>query len=124
MLRAAVVAFFDGYHCFSPVAALLALPFSAAVLASQAMAPSSPALRGVSSRLREMFHAAGFPPSTFFALLNGKLSQTVFTFVATLPFALTFLLLAKACVAAMLLDRDDDGRRQQRQRALQHGKNI
>ncbi|CAM0949391.1 unnamed protein product [Alopecurus aequalis] len=102
VLRAAVVAFFDGYHCFSPVAAILALPFSAAVLASQAMAPSSPALRGVSSRLREMFHAAGFPPSSFFALLNGKLSQTVFTFAATLPFALTFLLLAKACVAGVL----------------------
>ncbi|KAM0862320.1 hypothetical protein ACQ4PT_045325 [Festuca glaucescens] len=102
VLRAAVVAFFDGYHCFSPVAAILALPFSAAVLASQAMAPSSPALRGASSRLREMFHAAGFPPSSFFALLNGKLSQTLFTFAATLPFALTFLLLAKACVAAVL----------------------
>lgn len=114
MLRAAVVAFFDGYHCFSPVAALLALPFSAAVLASQAMAPSSPALRGASSRLREMFHAAGFPPSSFFALLNGKLSQTVFTFAATLPFALTFLLLAKACVAAVLAAPAPDAPRRRR----------
>jgi hypothetical protein len=111
VLRAAVVAFFNGYNCFSPVAALLALPFSAAVLASQAMAPSSPALRGVSSRLREMFHAAGFPPSSFFALLNGKLSQTVFTFAATLPFALTFLLLAKACVAGVLAPSPDPRRR-------------
>lgn len=114
VLRAAVVAFFDGYHCFSPVAALLALPFSAAVLASQAMAPSSPALRGASSRLREMFHAAGFPPSSFFALLNGKLSQTVFTFAATLPFALTFLLLAKACVAAVLAAPAPDAPRRRR----------
>ncbi|XP_051184981.1 uncharacterized protein [Lolium perenne] len=114
VLRAAVVAFFDGYHCFSPVAALLALPFSAAVLASQAMAPSSSTLRGASSRLREMFHAAGFPPSSFFSLLNGKLSQTVFTFAATLPFALTFLLLAKACVAAVLAAPAPDAPRRRR----------
>uniref|UniRef100_A0ACD5Y717 Uncharacterized protein n=1 Tax=Avena sativa TaxID=4498 RepID=A0ACD5Y717_AVESA len=111
VLRAAVAAFFNGYHCFSPVAAILALPFSAAVLASQAMAPSSSTLRGVSSRLREMFHAAGFPPSSFFALLNGKLSQTVFTFAATLPFALTFLLVAKACVAGVLAPAPDPRRR-------------
>lgn len=107
VMRAAVAAFFNGYHCFSPVAAMLALPFSAAVLASQAVASSSSSssgvlLRGVSSRLRGMFHAAGFPPSPFFALLNGKLSQTVFTYAATLPLALTFLLLAKACVAGVL----------------------
>ncbi|OEL28423.1 hypothetical protein BAE44_0010557 [Dichanthelium oligosanthes] len=107
VMRAAVSAFFGGYHCFTSVAALLALPFSAAVLASEAMAPSSALLRAAASRLRAVFAAAGFPPSPFFALLEAKLSQTVFTFAATLPFSLTFLLLAKACVAAML--RDDDG---------------
>ncbi|KAL5223540.1 hypothetical protein ABZP36_010179 [Zizania latifolia] len=108
VLRAAVAAFFNGYHCYTSVAALLVFPFSAAVLASGATS-SSGMLRGVSARLRSMFHAAGFPPSPFFALLNAKLSQTVFTFAATLPFTVTFLLLAKACVAAML--RDDGGRR-------------
>jgi hypothetical protein len=108
VMRAAVSAFFAGYHRFTSVAALLALPFSAAVLASEAMAPSSGALRAVAARLRSVFAAAGFPPSPFFALLEAKLSQTVFTFAATLPFALTFLLLAKACVAAMLRLRDDD----------------
>ncbi|KAE8776636.1 hypothetical protein D1007_50752 [Hordeum vulgare] len=121
VMRAAVAAFFNGYHCFSPVAAMLALPFSAAVLASQAVAtsPSSPSgavLRGVSSRLRGMFHAAGFPPSSFFALLNGKLSQTVFTYAATLPAALTFLLLAKACVAGVLRADDPAAREQRRRR--------
>lgn len=120
VMRAAVAAFFNGYHCFSPVAAMLALPFSAAVLASQAVAGSSSSssgvvLRGVSSRLRGMFHAAGFPPSSFFALLNGKLSQTVFTYAATLPVALTFLLLAKACVAGVL--RADPHERRGRARA-------
>ncbi|XP_066356578.1 uncharacterized protein [Miscanthus floridulus] len=108
VMRAAVSTFFAGYHCFTSVAALLALPFSAAVLASEAMmVPSSGILRAVAARLRAVFAAAGFPPSPFFALLEAKLSQTVFTFAATLPFALTFLLLAKACVAAML--RDDGG---------------
>ncbi|CAD6267319.1 unnamed protein product [Miscanthus lutarioriparius] len=115
VMRAAVSAFFAGYHCFTSVAALLALPFSAAVLASEAMmAPSSGTLRAVAARLRAVFAAAGLPPSPFFALLEAKLSQTVFTFAATLPFALTFLLLAKACVAAMLRDDDDGGRRRHR----------
>ncbi|EAY83630.1 hypothetical protein OsI_38858 [Oryza sativa Indica Group] len=109
VMRAAVAAFFHGYHCYTSVAGLLVLPFSAAVLASGAMAsPSSGALAAVSARIRRMFDAAGFPPSSFFALLNAKLSQTVFTFAAALPFTLTFLLLAKACVAAMLRP-DDDG---------------
>jgi hypothetical protein len=102
VMRSAVSAFFDGYHCFTSVAALLALPFSAAVLACEAMAPSSELLHGTASRLRSVFAAAGFPPSAFFALLEAKLSQTIVTFAAALPFALTFLLLAKACVAAML----------------------
>ncbi|KAL5205250.1 hypothetical protein ABZP36_033459 [Zizania latifolia] len=115
VLRAAVAAFFHGYHCYTSVAALLVFPFSAAVLASGgAMATSSGVLRGMSARLRSMFHAAGFPPSAFFALLNAKLSQTVFTFAATLPFTLTFLLLAKACVAAMLRDHRDDAQERPR----------
>ncbi|PUZ67587.1 hypothetical protein GQ55_3G447800 [Panicum hallii var. hallii] len=116
VMRAAVSAFFGGYHCFTSVAALLALPFSAAVLASEAVAPSSGMLRGAAARLRSVFAAAGFPPSPFFALLEAKLAQTVFTFAATLPFALTFLLLAKACVAAML--RDDGAPPPRRQRRL------
>uniref|UniRef100_A0A0E0FDF8 Uncharacterized protein n=1 Tax=Oryza meridionalis TaxID=40149 RepID=A0A0E0FDF8_9ORYZ len=113
VMRAAVAAFFHGYHCYTSVAGLLVLPFSAAVLASGAMASASPpasaTLAAVSARIRRMFGAAGFPPSSFFALLNAKLSQTVFTFAAALPFTLTFLLLAKACVAAMLRPDDDDG---------------
>ncbi|TVU03104.1 hypothetical protein EJB05_51374, partial [Eragrostis curvula] len=110
VMRASVSAFFDGYHRFSSVAAMLALPFSAAVLASEAAAPSSSALRAVAARLRAVFAAAGFPPSAFFALLEAKLAQTetVVTFAFALPSALTFLLLAKATVAAMLRDDDDD----------------
>ncbi|CAL4891462.1 unnamed protein product [Urochloa decumbens] len=120
VMRASVSSFFGGYHCFTTVAALLALPFSASVLASSAAAPSSPSLRAVASRLRSVFAAAGFPPSPFFSLLEAKLSQTVFTFVATLPFSLTFFLLAKASVAAMLRDASSAGAppRRQHQRRL------
>ncbi|XP_066355130.1 uncharacterized protein [Miscanthus floridulus] len=108
VMWATVSTFFAGYHCFTSVAALLALQFSVVVLASEAMmAPSSGILCAVAVRLHAVFAAAGFPPSPFFSLLEAKLSQTVFTFAATLPFALTFLLLVKACVATML--RDDDG---------------
>ncbi|GJN35278.1 hypothetical protein PR202_gb24031 [Eleusine coracana subsp. coracana] len=109
VMRASVSAFFDGYHCFTSVAALLALPFSAAVLAASAAAPSSALLHGVAFRLRAVFAAAGFPSdSAFFSLLEAKLSQTVAAFTFALPFSLTFLLLAKAAVAAMLRP-DNDG---------------
>ncbi|NP_001142588.2 hypothetical protein Zm00014a_027334 [Zea mays] len=120
VMRAAASAFFAGYHCFTSVAALLALPFSAAVLVAEAAAaapaPAPVALRALAARLRAVFAAAGFPPSPFFALLEAKLSQTVFTFAAALPFALTFLLLAKACVAAMLRDDAASPRRHRRRR--------
>jgi hypothetical protein len=116
VMRSAVSAFLDGYHCFTSVAAVLALPFSAAVLASEAEAPSSALLHGTESRLRSVFAAAGFPPSVFFALLEAKLSQTIVTFAAALPFALTFLLLTKACVAAMLRSDDGDAAQEARRR--------
>uniref|UniRef100_A0A0D9Y0S4 Uncharacterized protein n=1 Tax=Leersia perrieri TaxID=77586 RepID=A0A0D9Y0S4_9ORYZ len=108
VLRASVATFFHDYHCYTSVAGLLVLPFSAAVLAAGAMASSSNSspelMRATTARLRSMFHAAGFPPSSpFFALLVVKLSQTAFTFAASLPFSLTFLLLAKSCVAAMVV---------------------
>ncbi|GJM95356.1 hypothetical protein PR202_ga12079 [Eleusine coracana subsp. coracana] len=117
VMRASVSAFFDGYHCFTSVAALLALPFSAAALAASAAAPSSALLHGVAFRLRAVFAAAGFPSdSAFFSLLEAKLSQTVAAFAFALPFSLTFLLLAKAAVAAML--RDDDHSPPTRRRRL------
>ncbi|GJN34959.1 hypothetical protein PR202_gb23676 [Eleusine coracana subsp. coracana] len=98
IIRAALHAFFRHYHPSSSAASLLALPFSAAAL----LARSHPALLGpahlLSRRLRRVLVAAGFPPaSQLLFLLSHRLSQRACAFLASLPFSLTFLLLAKAC---------------------------
>ncbi|XP_062202017.1 uncharacterized protein LOC133904541 [Phragmites australis] len=96
--RTALHAFFRHYHPAASAASLLALPFSAAELLSR----SHPALVGpshlLSRRLRRVLAAAGFPPaSQILLLLSHRLSQRACAFLATLPFSLSFLLLAKAC---------------------------
>lgn len=100
IIRSSINVFFNGYQCFTSIAALLVLPASTSILLSQAMIPFlEPVIKTISLRLSAMFLAARFPASgEFFALLNLKLAQTLFTFVATLPLVLTLLLVAKACV--------------------------
>ncbi|CAL9086606.1 unnamed protein product [Musa acuminata var. zebrina] len=100
IMRRSINAFFHDYHCFTSIAVLLVFPASASLLLSQAPIPySTTVLETISSRLRSLFQAARFPvTSTFFSLLNVKLAQTGFSFVFTLPFVLTFLLLAKASI--------------------------
>ncbi|RWV95894.1 hypothetical protein GW17_00041436 [Ensete ventricosum] len=99
IVRRSLHAFSRSYQAFAVVAALLVFPASAATLLAQSLPSlSSPILQSISSRLAFLFEAAGFPPSQFFSLLNSKLSQSIFTFVSTLPFTLTFSLLAKASV--------------------------
>ncbi|KAJ0982061.1 hypothetical protein J5N97_010316 [Dioscorea zingiberensis] len=104
IIRRSINALFHNYHAFAATAAILILPVSASVLLSQTLAPSSfPALRNLSSRLRLLLEAAGFPASSeFFTLLNVKIIQTIFSFIFTLPFTLTFLLLAKASIVHMV----------------------
>uniref|UniRef100_A0A8I7B8I5 Uncharacterized protein n=1 Tax=Hordeum vulgare subsp. vulgare TaxID=112509 RepID=A0A8I7B8I5_HORVV len=98
IMRTALHAFFSHYHPAASAAALLALPFSAAALLSRSPAASLLLLPTLSRRLRRVLVAAGFPPaSQLLFLLNHKLSQSVLSFLATLPFSLSFLLLAKAC---------------------------
>ncbi|EHA8592236.1 hypothetical protein COCNU_contig69378623G000010 [Cocos nucifera] len=101
--RRSIHAFFQSYHSFASTAALLVFPVSAATLLSQSLSlSSSPILRTISSRLRLLFDAAGFPASQFFSLLNFKLSQAILTFISTLPFTLIFLILAKASVIQII----------------------
>uniref|UniRef100_A0ACD5YIJ8 Uncharacterized protein n=1 Tax=Avena sativa TaxID=4498 RepID=A0ACD5YIJ8_AVESA len=103
IMRMALHAFFTHYHPAASGAALLALPFSAAALLSRSQAAlallARPSLLPALSRgLRRVLVTAGFPPaSQLLFLLNHRLSQSVFSFLATLPFSLSFLLLAKAC---------------------------
>ncbi|XP_008790099.2 uncharacterized protein LOC103707406 [Phoenix dactylifera] len=102
--RRSIHAFFQSYHSFASTAALLVFPVSAATLLSHSLTlSSSPILRTISSRLRLLFEAAGFPAtSQFFSLLNFRLSQAILTFISTLPFTLVFLILAKASVIQII----------------------
>jgi hypothetical protein len=102
MVRAALHAFIRHYH---PAASLLALPFSAAALLSR----THPAVLGashlLSRRLRRALVAAGFPPaSQLLFLLSHRLSQRACASLAAAPFALSFLLLAKACAVHRCCD--------------------
>ncbi|CAL9779841.1 unnamed protein product, partial [Musa acuminata subsp. burmannicoides] len=101
ILRTSFHAFFLSYHTFISTAALLVFPYSIATLLSQSSSSSSSPpylLPAISSRLWLLFEASGFPSSHFFALLNVKLSQAAFSFVAALPLGATSLILAKASV--------------------------
>ncbi|CAJ1944129.1 unnamed protein product [Sphenostylis stenocarpa] len=104
ILRRSTHSFLQNYHYFTSTAAFLAFPFSASILLSQALVPTpSSLLPQIYSRLRILFDAAGFPSSSqLFSILNLKVSQTITSSIFTLPFTLTFLLVAKAFVIQAL----------------------
>ncbi|QCE13890.1 uncharacterized protein LOC114162219 [Vigna unguiculata] len=104
ILRRSIHSFLQNYHFFSSTVAFLALPFSASILLSQAFVPaSSSLLPQIHTHLKSLFDAAGFPSSSkLFAILNLKVSQTITSSIFTLPFTLTFLLIAKASVIQAL----------------------
>ncbi|KAJ6810747.1 uncharacterized protein M6B38_104460 [Iris pallida] len=104
ILRMSIHALLQGYHFFAFVSAVLVFPFASLLLFSQASSSSSRVLRTLSSRLHNLFTAAGLPASSeFFSLLNLKFSQSLVSFLSTLPFTLTFLVLAKATVIQKVL---------------------
>ncbi|XP_062116637.1 uncharacterized protein LOC133830639 [Humulus lupulus] len=106
IMRKSVFSFLQNYHHFSSTAALIAMPFSASILLSQAILPSfssSSLLFTIYSRIQALFAAAGFPASSeFFAILNEKLAQTISSSILTLPFTLTFFLVCKSYVIESL----------------------
>ncbi|XP_059643739.1 uncharacterized protein LOC132285563 [Cornus florida] len=103
ILRRSIYTFFQNYQFFTTTAALLAFPFSASILLSQALLLSSSLLPTIHFRLSSLFDAAGFPPSLeFFTILNLKLSQTIASSIIVLPFTLSFLLFAKASIIQAL----------------------
>ncbi|CAJ1975322.1 unnamed protein product [Sphenostylis stenocarpa] len=104
ILRRSIYSFLQNYHYFTSTVAFLALPFSASILLSQALVPaSSSLLPQIHSHLRSLFDAAGFPSSSkLFTILNLKVSQTITSSIFTLPFTLTFLLIAKASIIQAL----------------------
>ncbi|KAJ3685555.1 hypothetical protein LUZ61_014719 [Rhynchospora tenuis] len=105
VIRSSINGFFKGYNAFTTIAAIFVFPASLSVLLSESLIPSSTSVvSALSIRLRSLFQAAGFPETKFFSLLNIKLSQTIFSFCMSLPFTLTFLLLAKSCVIQIFRD--------------------
>ncbi|XP_010258661.1 PREDICTED: uncharacterized protein LOC104598335 [Nelumbo nucifera] len=100
IVRRSIFIFLKHYQHFTTIAALFIFPVSVSILLSQAVLPSlSPLLPTIQARLQSLFDAAGFPPSSqLFSLLSLKLSQTICSSIVTIPFTLSFLLVAKACV--------------------------
>ncbi|XP_073119231.1 uncharacterized protein [Henckelia pumila] len=99
IIRRSIFTFLKNYQYFTSTPSLLALPFAVSCLVSQTIVPTSPLFRLLHLRLRSIFLAAGFPPSAeLFAILNLKLSQTIVNYLFSLPFTISFLLLAKASV--------------------------
>lgn len=102
IFRRSIFTFLQKYQYFTTTSLLLALPFSASILMSQALLPFFPLLPTIHNRLRSLFYAAEFPPSQFFSVLNLKLSQTIASSIFALPFTLSFLLMAKASIIQAL----------------------
>lgn len=97
IVRRSIHSFLQNYHYFTTTTAFLAFPFSVSILLSQALVPfSSSILPQIYNHLSTLFDAAGFPSSQLFTILNLKISQTITSSIFTLPFTLTFLLIAKA----------------------------
>ncbi|KAI8543295.1 hypothetical protein RHMOL_Rhmol08G0205500 [Rhododendron molle] len=105
ILRRSILNFLKNYQFFTTISLLLAFPFSAALLISQFLLPSSPFLFAIHNHLNSLFEAAGFPPSSqLFTILNLKISQTITSSILVLPFTLSFLLISKASIIQFLND--------------------
>ncbi|KAF8399538.1 hypothetical protein HHK36_015405 [Tetracentron sinense] len=104
IIRRSIFTFLQNYQYFTSTVALLVFPFSASILLSQAVVPSSsPLLPIIHARLKSLFDASGLPSSSqFFYLLNLKLSQTISSSMFTIPFSLSFFLVAKAAIIQAL----------------------
>ncbi|KAI8543294.1 hypothetical protein RHMOL_Rhmol08G0205400 [Rhododendron molle] len=99
ILRRSIHHFLKNYHYFTTASLLLAFPFSAALLISQSLLPSSPLLFTFHNHLNSLFEAAGFPPSSqLFTILNHYISQTITSSILVLPFTLSFFLISKASI--------------------------
>lgn len=103
ILRKSIHTFLQNYQYLTTKASFLALPFSASILLSQALVPLSSSLfPQIYNHLKTLFHAAGFPSSHLFTILNLKVSQTITSSIFTFPFTLTFFLIAKAFIIQSL----------------------
>ncbi|KAL8098110.1 uncharacterized protein LOC141685221 [Apium graveolens] len=102
IIRSSVYIFLSNYLYFT-ISALFAFPFSATILITQALVPYTSLLPPIQNRLQALLYAAALPPSSqFFNILSLKLSQTITSSILVLPFAFSFLLIAKASIIKAL----------------------
>ncbi|ERN06511.1 uncharacterized protein LOC18434710 [Amborella trichopoda] len=94
VMRRSVYTFLQNYSSIACVAAILALPASASILLSNTLSFSI--LPAILSRIRSLSLATGLPETRLASLIQLKLSQTLSSSLLSLPFSLSFLLLAKA----------------------------
>lgn len=99
-MRKSVHIFLRHYQYFTSISAFYALPFSLSILLSQALIPNSILLfPTINARLLSLFDVVGLTPSSdFFTLVALKMSRSISSYVIIFPFALSFLVLAKASV--------------------------
>ncbi|XP_073138154.1 uncharacterized protein [Henckelia pumila] len=103
IMRRSIFTFLKDFQYFTSFPSFMAFPYAVSILMSQSLVSSSHVFALIHGRMRSLFLAAGFPPSSdLFAVLNLKLSETIFTFLLVLPFSISFLLLAKASVIRAL----------------------
>ncbi|CAO2818554.1 unnamed protein product [Amaranthus hypochondriacus] len=109
IIRKSVHTFLQYYQYFTTIATLIMLPFSISILISQSIIPFSfNLLPSIYNHLLSLFFAAGFPSSShFFSLISLKLSQTISSSIVTLPFSLSFLLLAKSSIIHFFTQKID-----------------
>ncbi|KAL0535675.1 hypothetical protein IC582_030016 [Cucumis melo] len=102
IIRRSIFCFLQKYQYFTSASALYAFPFSVSLLLSQTFVFTSSIslLDNIYYHLKIVFDAAVFPSSLEFFIQ--KLSQTIFSSIFTIPFTLTFLLVAKASVIQAL----------------------
>ncbi|XP_074580887.1 uncharacterized protein LOC141837371 [Curcuma longa] len=97
IMRTSVNAFLCSYRTFTSIAGLFVFPASLSILLSQAFLSCSPPIFHCII-YGHLFRAARFPDVGLSSWIHLKLAQTIFSFIFTLPFALTFLLLAKVLI--------------------------
>ncbi|CAK9162951.1 unnamed protein product [Ilex paraguariensis] len=104
MMRSSIYTFLQHYQFFTTIPLLLILPFSASILLSQALSASSSLLLLTIPACFNSLQATEFSPtSKFVTLFNMNFSQTVFSSIFSLPFALTSLVIAKGLIIQALI---------------------
>ncbi|XP_073270388.1 uncharacterized protein [Primulina huaijiensis] len=105
IMRRSIFTFLKDFQYFTLFPSLIVFPYAVSILLAQSLVSSSHLFALVHGRVRSLLLAAGFPLSSeLFAVLDLKLSETIFTYLLVLPFSLSFLLLAKASVVIRALD--------------------